>query len=149
METAHERLAPLACLLVDVDHFKRINDTYGHPYGDFVLVTVAKLLRKLVRRLDAVGRLGGEEFLIVMPNTPQEAAMAVAERIRQVVGDEIFLANEKHVKVTVSIGVVRFPSSELNDKESLFKAVDEALYAAKNNGRNRVITWNSDPAKMA
>lgn len=145
MEAAHERLAPLSCLLVDVDHFKRINDTHGHPYGDDVLVTVAKLLRKLVRRMDAVGRMGGEEFFIVMPNTSQEMATAVAERIRSGVETEKFAAEEKRVKVTVSIGVACFPTAELRNKNALLKAVDEALYTAKKTGRNRVVVWNNRP----
>ena len=106
-----------------------------------VLVDVAKLLKRLVRGMDGVGRLGGEEFIIVMPNTPQNAAETVAERIRATIAEEAFVFEEKQVKVTVSVGVVRFPSPELSDKESVLKAVDEALYAAKKSGRNRVVAW--------
>lgn len=141
IENAHDRLAPLSCLLIDIDHFKKINDQYGHPFGDAVLAAVAKILRRQVRRLDMVGRLGGEEFLIVMPSVPQEAALAAAERIRSHVEEELFLSEDKRVRVTVSVGVARFPANGLKGKDGLLKAVDEALYAAKKSGRNRVLAW--------
>lgn len=141
MENAHSVHAPLSCLLIDIDHFKKINDTYGHPFGDAVLARVAAVLRRQVRRLDMVGRLGGEEFLVIMPGTKQEAAQAAAERIRSAMEREPFAQGETSVQVTVSLGVVRFPAAGLRSKDDLLRAVDEALYAAKSAGRNRVLTW--------
>lgn len=146
----HERLdveienafrSPLTCLLVDIDHFKKINDNYGHPFGDEVLVTVSSLLKNAVRGADAVGRLGGEEFLVLLPHTPGDSALNVAERIRFGVESQPFVYQEKSVNVTVSVGVVSYPSPALQTKEDMMKAVDQALYAAKKGGRNRIVIW--------
>ncbi len=146
----HERLeveiqnafrSPLTCLLVDIDHFKKINDTYGHPFGDEVLIVVAGLLKNAVRGADAVGRLGGEEFLILLPHTPGDRALIVAERIRVEVESHPFSCNDRPVKATVSLGVVSYPSPALQNKEALLKAVDQALYAAKKSGRNQIVIW--------
>jgi diguanylate cyclase (GGDEF)-like protein len=151
----HERLdielensyrSPLTCLLVDIDHFKRINDTHGHPFGDTVLATVGDLLKKSVRDMDAVGRLGGEEFIVILPRMPGDRALVVAERIRKMVHTEEFISDDKKVPVTVSLGLVTYPSENLNTKDKMLKAVDEALYAAKRGGRNRIVVWKEDIA---
>lgn len=148
----HERLeldmeeaiqSPMACLLVDIDHFKKINDTHGHPCGDEVLTGVTEVLKSAVRRIDAVARLGGEEFLILLPGAPRERATAIAERIRRDVQKMEIRFEDKAVRVTVSVGVVTYPAPGLRTKTELLKAVDQALYAAKRAGRNRVIVWNS------
>jgi diguanylate cyclase (GGDEF)-like protein len=148
----HERLeldmeeaaqAPLACLLVDIDHFKKINDTHGHPCGDAVLVAVASAMRRSVRRVDSVGRLGGEEFLVILPDTPATRATIVAERIREAVAAEAVEQDGKSVRATVSVGVVTYPADGLTDRATLLKAADSALYAAKRAGRNRVMIWEA------
>jgi diguanylate cyclase (GGDEF)-like protein len=136
--------SPLTCLLLDIDHFKKINDTYGHPFGDTVLVQVAQILKKSIRRVDdVVGRLGGEEFIVILPHTPQDRALTVAERIRDAVESEDFKFDNKRVTVTVSIGVVSYPFEGLSDKKTMLKAVDEALYVAKRSGRNRVMVYTA------
>jgi two-component system, cell cycle response regulator len=130
-----------ALVLVDVDHFKRVNDRHGHPAGDAVLRAIAERAVRQVRSVDLVGRLGGEEFIVVMPETSLVAAIAVAERLRAAVADEPFALQGKsdHLPVTVSVGIAM--TGEGGDTlESLLQRADDALYAAKNAGRNRVIT---------
>jgi diguanylate cyclase (GGDEF)-like protein len=135
--------SPLTCLLIDVDHFKKINDTHGHPFGDAVLVAVASAMRRSVRRVDSVGRLGGEEFLVILPDTPATRATIVAERIREAVAAEAVEQDGKSVRATVSVGVVTYPADGLTDRATLLKAADSALYAAKRAGRNRVMIWEA------
>jgi diguanylate cyclase (GGDEF)-like protein len=131
----------LACLLIDIDHFKKINDTYGHPFGDEVLVSVANGLKRTVRRVDAVGRLGGEEFLIILCGVPEARAREVAERARQAVQAEPLSFNGKSVRATICVGMAFYSRDMFPDKMSLLKAADDALYRAKKTGRNRVVVW--------
>jgi two-component system, cell cycle response regulator len=123
---------PLSLLLVDLDHFKKINDTLGHQAGDRVLAEVASVLREQSRLSDTVCRYGGEEFAIILPETPRSHARLVAERIRHRISR---LAGE--VPVTVSIGINCAEKAEELNPQSLFAGADAALYAAKRNGRNR------------
>ena len=140
MEVADRRQTPLTCLMIDLDNFKSVNDRFGHPFGDTVLIGVALLIRENIRHIDTAGRYGGEEFLILMPKTPSDVALVVAERIRKAVERHVFSANYNCVKVTLSIGVATYPMSELKaeDKGVFLRAVDDALYHAKNSGKNRV-----------
>jgi diguanylate cyclase (GGDEF)-like protein len=124
---------PLAVAMVDVDHFKRINDEHGHQTGDEVLARVASILRRCTRQTDVVARYGGEEFVIVLPETPLLEALQVAEKIRSSVA-----AEPMPVHVTVSAGVAAMPHSKFADPQSMLRAADEALYRSKENGRNRV-----------
>jgi diguanylate cyclase (GGDEF)-like protein len=134
--------SPLSCLLVDIDHFKRINDKHGHAAGDAVLIQVAALLRGSIRRLDAAGRLGGEEFLVLLPGTPLDQALATGDRIRKNVESEVFLPGDKDLRVTVSVGISNTQISGLS-KSELLPAADAALYKAKRSGRNRSVVWES------
>jgi two-component system cell cycle response regulator len=130
-----------AVLMFDIDHFKNVNDQYGHPGGDDVLRQLAARALRGLRSVDLVARLGGEEFLVVMPETTLAAAMVVAERLRAAVAVEPFLLHGtgKKIPVTVSIGVaVAADTGDTVDK--LLNRADEALYAAKNSGRNRVVS---------
>lgn len=133
---------PLSLLMVDVDHFKRINDTYGHQAGDEVLKGVAEVLKKHSRRAgDARGgahRYGGEEMSILLPRTPLDGARIVAEKIRKAVEAKTFRFGGKPVKVTVSVGVAHFMPT-MSVPEALVREADKALYAAKTTGRNRVV----------
>lgn len=138
--------SPLSSLMIDIDHFKKINDRHGHPFGDEVLVGVAAVLRRCVRRIDAVGRVGGEEFLVLLPDTPVGRAAAAADRIRAEVEAASFEAGEPAVRVTVSIGVATSQSPGLQAGSALWKAADDALYRAKREGRNRTIVWR-DPSE--
>lgn len=132
-----------ALVALDIDHFKRVNDTYGHDVGDQVLRAVADVMRDSVRNIDKVFRTGGEEFLILLPRADRVAARVTAERIRsKLVGEEI-IAGKHVLKVTASLGFA-LPSSGSDTPEVLHKHADVALYEAKRSGRNRVIEFN-DP----
>ncbi|MBU2893449.1 GGDEF domain-containing protein [Colwellia sp. D2M02] len=129
--------SPFAVVVFDIDHFKIVNDTYGHAGGDIALINIAKIANEYVREQDILGRIGGEEFLLVLPKTTAKKARMVAQRIRAAIDDNDFLINELHVKITASFGV-----SELSNPEHsfnhLFQDADDALYQAKALGRNRV-----------
>jgi diguanylate cyclase (GGDEF)-like protein len=135
----------LCVLLLDLDHFKRINDTYGHLAGDAVLVSLGRILRTRVRGTDMAGRYGGEEFCVLLPETDLEAGRELAERLRQCVAAETFTAGGGTTfRVTCSLGVSRFenPNQKVSD---LLQAADEALYRAKQQGRDRVCVAGSGP----
>lgn len=131
----------LSLLMVDIDHFKLFNDTYGHQIGDQVLKKVAKSIQNTVRSNDIVSRYGGEEFTVIMPETSYEGALVVAEKIRKAIEELTIPYNDGHnqldLKVTVSIGAAMF--SQDDDRFSLISNADRNLYIAKNNGRNRVV----------
>lgn len=131
---------PLSVLVCDIDHFKKVNDTYGHDVGDVVIRGFGDVLRRVKRDTDAVGRFGGEEFVVVCEETDSEGAALLAERIRSEIEASAFHTTQGSLKVTCSVGVATFPSAG-QDWETLFKATDEALYASKRNGRNRVTVW--------
>jgi len=139
MERVRRYNAPLAMLLMDLDHFKLINDTYGHLVGDDVLFGVATLLQRAVRSVDTVARYGGEEFVIVLPETGKQGAIAFAERVRDKLATHRFpIAGGQEIHVTASIGVATYPSGQIESVEDLFRAADAALYRAKGSGRNLV-----------
>ena len=134
---------PLATLMVDVDYFKKVNDTFGHSAGDAVLVNVAKRMRDMLRPYDALARFGGEEFLLVLPACDAAAAMVVAERVRAAVAEPPIMAESRAISVTCSIGVSAVSHGHAVSPATLIEAADMALYRAKNAGRNRVVV--SDP----
>jgi two-component system cell cycle response regulator len=140
IERVHQDGINLAVLLFDIDHFKRVNDTYGHPAGDDVLRELAARTLNSVRSVDLVARLGGEEFVVVMPETDLAIAAAVAERLRAAVAREPFTVKEggPRLSVTISIGVA-VAAAEADDRDSMLKRADDALYAAKTRGRNCVV----------
>ena len=133
----------LAVLVTDIDHFKKVNDTYGHDVGDVIIKGLGEVLRRNKRETDAVARFGGEEFVIVCEETDERGAMLLAERVREELARTTFIAGpapgqdaQRTVSVTCSIGVATFPAAG-QSWETLFKAADTALYASKQNGRNR------------
>jgi diguanylate cyclase (GGDEF)-like protein len=128
---------PLSVLLLDIDHFKQVNDTHGHDAGDAVLRTFAATVLGALRRDDVLGRYGGEEFLALLPNSGREAALAVAERIRAAVGAMTVDHGGHTIAVTVSIGVAEVAGGD-GAWSHVMQAADTALYAAKRGGRNRV-----------
>jgi two-component system cell cycle response regulator len=139
MERVRRYNAPLAMLLIDLDHFKLVNDTYGHLAGDDVLAGVASLLQRAVRTVDLVARYGGEEFVIVLPETGRQGAVAFAERLRDRLALHRFtIAGNQEIRVTASIGVSTYPAAGLDSVEDFFRAADSALYRAKSSGRNLV-----------
>lgn len=130
---------PISCLMMDLDFFKRVNDRYGHPFGDHVLKAFSLLLKKCIREGDVATRYGGEEFLCILPNCDKESARGVAERIRRETQNHVFLNGRRHVRITVSVGLITsYESTGLNYRQ-LISLSDQALYEAKRKGRNRVI----------
>ncbi len=127
----------------DVDHFKLVNDTYGHNAGDLVLQTLAGICRADLRSVDLFGRLGGEEFMIFLPETDHQGAMLTAERLRAKIESTPVMDGATEIKVTASFGVTVF-SDEDAEPLDLLKRADDALYEAKNNGRNRVVLYGQD-----
>lgn len=128
-----ETCAPLSLLLVDIDHFKQINDTFGHQAGDSYLQLLASLLQRYTRETDIVARYGGEEFAIILPNTSHLGTLAVAEKLRTIVEAETWMADN----ITISLGAAT-RSPTLGSKAQLIAAADHALYFSKAHGRNRV-----------
>lgn len=135
----------LSLVLIDIDHFKKVNDTFGHPEGDKILRGVASLLKNSVRKKDTVARYGGEEFILILPEANLEAASMIAERIRKLVENTSFDIGNAHLNATISLGISSFPSHRARSKEELLKMADLALYRAKGEGRNRVSLY--DPAQ--
>lgn len=127
---------PLACMIIDIDHFKRINDTHGHTIGDKVLVKIAHLLKTNFRDVDMLARWGGEEFITLLPQTDTDGALVPAERILKTVSANGF--QPVSWNITVSIGIASVPNENIKDEESLIKAADDCLYKAKTGGRNRI-----------
>ncbi len=130
----------LSLVMVDIDFFKQVNDTYGHQNGDLVLSSVAGLVQQQMRAYDSAARYGGEEFALVFPGTSLNGGVVAAERLRQAVLDFSFPPPLEDLTVTVSAGVATYPSPQVDNIDSLFRRADEALYRAKQNGRNRVET---------
>ncbi|RJX32292.1 MAG: sensor domain-containing diguanylate cyclase [Desulfurivibrio sp.] len=141
---SRRHVRPLALLLVDIDHFKRINDSYGHLVGDEMLVAITSLIAKHIREVDCLARYGGEEFIILAPDmTENNARQQLAERIRSAVAKEEFniLPGKQNLRVTISVGLALYPTDAKNERE-LIAAADQALYAAKYSGRNQVRAYS-------
>ncbi len=135
----------LSCIMLDIDFFKKINDTHGHDFGDFVLKEVTNILRTNLRGYDAIVRFGGEEFVVILAGTKPEDALMVAKKLREKMEAYSFTRGNISVKLTVSIGVFGCSSNKiLEDVEKFIKCVDEAMYTAKRAGRNRVVMYNTD-----
>jgi len=137
IELAHRNKTELSVLLFDIDHFKLINDYYGHHTGDMVLQEMTKQISQCIRTTDVFARFGGEEFIVLLNNTSRSGALLLAERIRQQIESTHLNIDDNKIRYTTSIGVTSLQNRD--DKESLFKRADTALYQAKNNGRNRVV----------
>jgi diguanylate cyclase (GGDEF)-like protein len=136
IELSRRHLQPLSLLMLDIDHFKQINDTHGHSAGDDVLKAVAVSIKNQLRNVDMVFRYGGEEFLILLSNTNREAAAMVGERLRVAAQTEDYLADGRRVALTISLGCSTLLPGE--SAESLLRRADNALYVAKREGRNRL-----------
>jgi diguanylate cyclase (GGDEF)-like protein len=143
---------PVSLIMLDLDHFKRVNDRYGHQAGDLVLRESADLLRGSLRDPDIPARYGGEEFAVILPKTHVQGALAVAERIWRAIGEKTFrhalgegpgASPPVDLRVTVSIGVAFFPSKDITSAELLVKFADEALYQAKRTGRNSICLYQA------
>ena len=135
---AQRHKLPLSVLVIDLDDFKRVNDRWGHPVGDATLVAAADVLRNSVRTSDVVGRMGGEEFMVLLPHSDMAAALTLAEKLRRAMGAMTVWAGAERVVVTSSVGVASAPAGVETSFDSLYLKADRALYRAKAAGRNRV-----------
>lgn len=147
----NKRGQPLSVVFCDIDHFKRINDTYGHQAGDRTLISMAQMLVSLVRQLDLVGRYGGEEFVLLLPETSSAEAHAVCERICQVVASKSHeIGQDESIQVTISLGhATQSGKQEFKTGEELLRAADHALYSAKESGRNRIVAYSTSSTQLA
>jgi diguanylate cyclase (GGDEF)-like protein len=144
---ADAKAACFALILIDVDHFKGVNDQYGHLTGDRVLQVVGSVLREQIRDSDFVARVGGEEFAVLCSGTSERGARILAERIRVAIETAVVVVEDRRVCVTASLGVAVREGGSLLDAKQLYQLADERLYAAKNGGRNRVIPEPSVPPR--
>ncbi|MEW6765332.1 MAG: diguanylate cyclase [Pseudomonadota bacterium] len=130
---------PLAVLMLDIDHFKKINDTYGHLAGDRAILKLARLVRSMLREGDVVLRYGGEEFMIILPGASCNDARAMAQRLRHAVEDLVITQGEHSFRMTISIGAASYPELNADNQETFVQVADERLYRAKESGRNCVV----------
>ena len=145
LATAARHQWAVTAIALDLDHFKSINDRYGHAQGDAVLVEVARCIKRTLRAQDVAARFGGEEFVVVAVECDAEAGYALTERLRKSVAASLFHSNGANFKVTVSAGVVTLPSSEITDLQAMLKYADDALYDAKDQGRNCTVVAKPPP----
>ena len=138
---------PLSLAMIDIDHFKKVNDTYGHSLGDKVLIEFANQLELSLRPYDQAARFGGEEFAMILPETSLEQAAQISERVRKEVSELSFADELKDMRLTISIGVAPFPSPDIDTLDDLIREADHALYRAKETGRNRVELWQEKTKK--
>ncbi|MDA0745995.1 MAG: diguanylate cyclase [bacterium] len=132
---------PVSCVMLDIDHFKQVNDTYGHDVGDLVLREVSRLTFSQCRQEDALIRYGGEEFLVILFHTSKKGAITFSERLRLQVADHSFMVDQKSVRITISVGTATHPEDGVTDEvDTLIKMADRRLYAAKRSGRNKVVS---------
>jgi diguanylate cyclase (GGDEF)-like protein len=148
-ERANRTGERLTVAMFDLDRFKSVNDNYGHQAGDRVLEQFADILRETAREIDRLGRYGGEEFMALLPDTGIEDGVVFVERVRREVARQPFnIGRDQAISMTTSCGVATYPHDLIQDPETLVRLADEALYAAKAAGRNRVIRFDeaSEPA---
>jgi diguanylate cyclase (GGDEF)-like protein len=146
VERSRRYRRPLSLLIMDIDHFKHFNDTYGHPVGDLVLKEIAACIRQSIRVNDIAARYGGEEFAVIIPESNEEGAMVIAERIRRTVEQTVVASYDKKLSVTISIGCASMPL-HAQTKEILIDCADKALYFSKDNGRNRISLYTPEMTK--
>ncbi len=149
LERANRQGTSVCLMLADIDHFKHVNDTYGHTTGDAVLCEAAHRMRASVRGYDIVGRYGGEEFLIILPGCDADAAKGQADRIRALITDEPVRLPNRTISFTISIGTAVTQSPSIEDIDSLIQAADTALYEAKMQGRNRAVLFEAHDPRVS
>jgi diguanylate cyclase (GGDEF)-like protein len=140
LDAAFSQNSDIGIIMLDIDFFKKFNDTYGHACGDYVLQNVAKIIKSSIRGEDLAARYGGEEFTVMLYNTQKEEALSIAERIRSNIESTDFFFQGQHMKVTISAGVSLFSVEDnpVNSAKTLVNQADKALYISKKNGRNQV-----------
>lgn len=135
---AERRNLPLSLIMFDLDYFKKVNDTYGHPAGDFILERVSQTTKTLIRKEDLFARYGGEEFAILMRESQEEEAVQLAERLREKIATSEYVFESNKIPISVSLGVACFKNGNFKSYQDLIKVADQYLYFSKSNGRNRV-----------
>ncbi len=145
LQLANRQHQQLSLLMIDVDHFKKINDDYGHHRGDLILCEIAKTIQSVCRSTDSIFRYGGEEFVVLLSNTNSTGADIIAERIRQQIANTQIFHNGNAISMTVSIGISSHHGGDHENVEALFERADKALYNAKQAGRNRTINSSVTP----
>ncbi|MCB0357537.1 MAG: GGDEF domain-containing protein, partial [Bdellovibrionales bacterium] len=134
----------VSCLMIDMDHFKRVNDDHDHLFGSFVLKEVGQLIRENLREIDFAARYGGDEFLVVITETDEQGIKVVSERLRKKIQDHVFTNDKDSIQLTVSMGYSIFnPENPAVDARALVREADQALYESKRNGRNRVTKFSA------
>lgn len=141
LNRANRQQSPISLVLCDLDHFKHINDTFGHPFGDSVLQEVSRVLASTIRTVDLAGRYGGEEFVLLLENSSGQGAIKQAERVRQAIADLSLQHQGESIKISISLGIASFPK-DADNKNDLITRADQALYQAKKTGRNRTVSWS-------
>jgi diguanylate cyclase (GGDEF)-like protein len=136
MERSRRLESPTSLIMLDIDHFKQVNDKYGHDMGNLALIHLAKLLTRALRKIDLACRFGGEEFALILPSTPLSAAIQVAERARKLIADSPLKCPECQIRLTASLGVNTYSPLDELTPAALIKATDQYLYQAKQTGRN-------------
>ena len=142
LSRARRYTCPLSCLMLDIDHFKRVNDTFGHLFGSMVIQEAARLIKEVLRDVDVIARYGGDEFAVILPHTDGAGAFTVAEKIRKRIEAKVFTDGVKVVSVTISIGESTYPDNHAVTSQELIHMADQALYKAKTLGRNAVVAFN-------
>ncbi len=136
---------PISVVMFDLDHFKEVNDTYGHQAGDAVLAELSEILRDTAREIDRLGRYGGEEFMAILPGTDAQAGLTFAQRVRRNVEERPFqIGEDEPLHMTISAGVATYPTHDADSPRRLVHYADQALYSAKHSGRNRVTRFHPD-----
>jgi two-component system cell cycle response regulator len=129
----------IACILIDIDHFKKVNDNYGHQIGDRILIELSDLLRINSRNIDIIGRYGGEEFILILPQINDKSAYQLCERLRKITSENVFSIQGNQIKITISLGISAFPNNKVKNYKELIRLADNALYEAKRTGRNKTV----------
>lgn len=133
--------SPLSCIMMDIDHFKKVNDTYGHRVGDLVLREFASIVKGQIRKSDVFARYGGEEFILILPHTKQEGALLECRRIGKTISEHKFKGLKPKARITASFGVASFPHKKVKTQDDLITFADDALLQAKQEGRNRSVAF--------
>jgi diguanylate cyclase (GGDEF)-like protein len=141
LDQSYQQKTPLSLIMLDIDYFKKLNDTYGHALGDKALQAFANTLQNHLRPADLLGRLGGEEFAVLLPNTAETEALAIAQTLRQQISQIELEHNQQFIQFTVSLGVVE-SNRESANIDALLAQADKALYVSKDKGRNQVTAYS-------
>ena len=150
-ETAKKNNEEMSLLIMDLDHFKAVNDTFGHAAGDAIIQEMGSIIKTSFRKTDIPGRIGGEEFAVVLKNASSAEAEVVAEQVREIIESKRVIYGKHEIRFTVSIGVAALwhGGESIGDVEEMFKTADDSLYKAKVKGRNCVVTWQGENADIS